>query len=124
MAQIGIVALLAISIAVLPCPACSAPLPAPSAQLPTSDHKCCHKQSAPDSAQSAPDKAPVCGWMPADNGQPETKTDIAKNTDFHAIFGPEMAVFAHFLEASRIVVDPLSDRVPLAPPGLTISLRC
>jgi hypothetical protein len=62
--------------------------------------------------------------MPADNGQPETKTDITKNTDFHAILGAETAVFSYFLEASGIVVDPLSDRVPTAPPGLTISLRC
>ena len=53
--------------------------------------------------------------MPADNGQPEAKTDIAPNVDFHAILGLETAVFSHFLEASRIVIDPLSDSAPAAP---------
>lgn len=123
-AQIGLVALLAISVAVLPCPACYAPQTIARQELPASGHECCHKHSAPDSAQSAPDKTPQCGWMPADNGQPEAKTNVAQSVDFHAILGLETAAFSHFPEASRTVVDFLSDSPPTAPPGLAVSLRC
>jgi hypothetical protein len=38
--------------------------------------------------------------MPADNGQPEAKTDVAQNIGFHAILGVETAVFSHFLDVS------------------------
>lgn len=123
-AQTGLMALLAISVAVLPCPACYAPQTGARQELPATGHECCHRHSAPDSAQSAPDRTPHCGWMPADNGQPEAKTDVAQNVDFHAILGLETAVFSHFLEVSETVVDFLSDSAPTAPPGLTVSLRC
>jgi len=123
-AQIGLVALLAISMAVLPCPACYAPQTDARQEIPASGHECCHKRSAPDSTQSAPDKAAHCGWMPADNGQPEAKTNVAQNVDFHAILGLETAVFSHFWGPSLTVVDFLTDSSPTAPPGLSVSLRC
>jgi hypothetical protein len=111
------VALLAISVAALPCPACYAPQTVARQELPASGHACCHKHSAPD-------KAPNCGWMPADNGQPETKTEISKNTGFFAILGLETIVFSHFLDTTQTVADFLSVSAPASPPGLAISLRC
>jgi hypothetical protein len=62
--------------------------------------------------------------MPADNGQPEAKTDIAKNLDFSAILGTETAVFSHFLDSSQLDVVFSPDRVPAGPPALTAPIRC
>jgi hypothetical protein len=111
------VALLAISVAVLPCPACYAPQTGAAQQLPASGRACCHKHPAPE-------KASNCGWMPADNGQPEAKTDISKIIGFFAILGLETAVFSSFLDTSQTVADFPRDSAPVSPPGLTISLRC
>jgi hypothetical protein len=112
------------SVAVLPCPACYAPQTAAKHELPASGHECCHKHSAPDSAQSSQSKTPHCGWMPADNGQPEAKTDIAKNLDFFAILSPEMAVFSHFLDSAQVVADFSPEGAPAGPPALTAPIRC
>jgi hypothetical protein len=62
--------------------------------------------------------------MPADNGQPEAKTDVAKNLDFFAILSPETAVFSQFLDSSQIVTDFSPDGVPAGPPALTAPIRC
>jgi len=62
--------------------------------------------------------------MPADNGQPEAKTDIAKNLDFSAILTLETAVFAHFLDSSQNVEVFSPERAPACPPALTAPIRC
>jgi hypothetical protein len=124
MAQIGLVALLAMSVAVLPCPACYAPQAAARQKVPATGHECCHRHSNPNPAQSSQNKTPHCGWMPADNGQPEAKTDVAKNLDFFAVLSLETDVFSHFLDSLQIVADFSPDGVPASPPALTAPIRC
>jgi hypothetical protein len=82
-------ALLAISVAVLPGPACYAPQASVRQELPASGHACCHKYSTPE-------KTSNCGWMPADNGQPEAKTDISKNIGFLPFWASKRRFFRVF----------------------------
>jgi len=112
------------SVVALPCPACYAPQPVSRGPLPADAHECCHEHSSPDSAQSSQSKTPHCGWMPADNGQPEAKTDASKNLDFFAILSLETVVFSHFLDSDQLDAVFSPDRVPAGPPALTAPIRC